>query len=200
MPKRPLRRGFKTEAEEYALEFRTELGLKGYAPLAPQKLAEHLEIPLLPLSSLRQKAPESVNFLLADGTTSFSAVTVFVGLRRIVVYNDSHSLRRQANDISHEISHAVLDHPPTPPLSELGCRNFDSVVEDEANWLGATLLVPRPAALRIARLGITPAEASTEYGVSEELMRMRLNVTGAYREVGRIQARRTAPPTVGGTY
>jgi hypothetical protein len=29
MPKRPLRRGFKAEAEEYALDFRTELGMRG---------------------------------------------------------------------------------------------------------------------------------------------------------------------------
>src|SRR5579859_3730759 len=43
-----MRRGFKKEANEIALEIRAELGLGPRAPLDPWKLAQHLLIPLIP--------------------------------------------------------------------------------------------------------------------------------------------------------
>jgi len=48
-----LRRGFKTEAEEYAEEFRTELELDIDGPLCPFRLASHLEIPVVAVSNCR---------------------------------------------------------------------------------------------------------------------------------------------------
>jgi hypothetical protein len=47
-----LRRGFKTESNERAREFRVELGLAPHAPLSPWALASHLGIPLMRLSEL----------------------------------------------------------------------------------------------------------------------------------------------------
>lgn len=190
MAKTRLRRGFKTEAEGYALDFRNELGLRDNAPLCPRRLAEHLEIPLVPLSSYRQEIPGAISILSGEEISAFSAVTVFIRSRRIIAFNDFHHPNRQASDISHELAHAILGHPPTPPLSEAGCRNFDLVLEEEANWLGQTLLIPRPAAIRVARLGLSLTDAANEYKVSEPLMRMRLHVTGAYLVVSRMQARR----------
>jgi hypothetical protein len=60
MSKPALRRGFKTEAEEYAKEFREGLDLEEDAPLCPRRLAEHLAIPLFPLSFLRNTLPKEV--------------------------------------------------------------------------------------------------------------------------------------------
>ncbi len=193
MPKPVLRRGFKTEAEDYAKEFRADLGLEEDAPLCPKRLAEHLAIPVYPLSAYRSSIPEAVSCLHGKERSAFSAATVFHGKRRAIVYNDANSPGRQANDIAHELGHGILGHPPRPPLSEAGCRNFDPILEQEANFLGPTLLVPRPAALRIAWRGMSLVEAAQEYGVSESVIKMRLNLTGALVVVSRTRARRGNP-------
>lgn len=190
MPKTVLRRGFKAEAEEYAKDFREELDLEEDAPLCPRQLAKHLEIPVYPLSIHKYTAQEAVSLLHGKERSAFSAATVFNGFRRAILYNDANTPGRQANDISHELAHGILGHPARPPLSDSGCRNFDPVLEDEAKCLGATLLVPKPAALRILWRGIPLTQAALEYGVSEAVVRMQLNLTGARFIVGRTRARR----------
>ncbi len=191
MPRALLRRGFKTDAEEYALEFRAELDLEDDAPLSPRRLAEHLAIPVYPLSLHRKNIPEAVNCLFGIERHAFSAATVFDGCRRAIIYNDGNSPNRQTSDIAHELAHGILGHPLCPLLSEEGCRNFDPELEAEADWLGPTLLVSRPAALRIAWRGLTVPQAALEYEVSEAVVQMRLNLTGALRVVNRTLARRS---------
>jgi hypothetical protein len=58
---------------------------------------------------------------------------------------------------------------------------FNARDEEEAHWLGPTLLVPGPAAHAIARKRVSIEMAAAQYGVSEELMRMRLNMSGAFK-------------------
>lgn len=195
MPKVALRRGFKSEADEIAVEFRTELGLEDDAPLCPRRLASYLAIPVLPLSDLRSAESQAVALLHGPELKAFSAGTVFNGTRRIIVYNDAHGSNRQTSDIAHELAHGILGHPPSPPLSEGGCRNFFPALEAEADWLGPALLISRPAALRIAWSGVTVAEAALEYGVSRAVIQMRLNVTGALKLVSRSQARHRFRPS-----
>lgn len=180
-----LKRGFKTDAEAIAKEIRAELGLKPRDPLDPWKLAEHLDIPVLLLSALQEDAPSAVDYLLHTDTKSFSAATVFDGRKRMIVYNDAHSRDRQASNLAHEIAHALLLHPPTPPLDEFGCRNFDGDLEDEAKWLAGALLVTEAAAVTIAFRQLSDAEAALLYSVSEPMMRYRLNVTGARKRAAR---------------
>ena len=89
-----LRRGFKSEATKLALEVRAELGLGPLDGLDLLGLAQHLEIPVVPLSSL---APDSakIHYFLSDEREAFSTLTAFDGYRRMIVHNDSHSKVRQ---------------------------------------------------------------------------------------------------------
>ena len=180
-----LRRGFKQEANEYAREFREELHLRPYEPLNPWDLAQYLEIDVMPLSSFKQAVPESVDHLMQVDRSSFSATTVFYGIKRLIIVNDAHSDSRQASDLSHELAHGILGHPPTEPFNEFGCRNFNPDLEEEANWLGPALLISEEAALSIARLAMSRADAASQYGCTQSVVRMRLNVTGAAKRVGR---------------
>ena len=52
-----------------------------------------------------------------------------------------------------------------------------------AKWLGPTLLVSEDAAPHIAKQKVPLAVAAKAYGVSEQLMSFRLNVTGASKRV-----------------
>lgn len=179
------RRGFKTEANEIARETRRELRLRDADPLDPWKLAAHLEIPVVPLSSFRTDAPRAARLFRSVDRDAFSAVTVFAGTKRMIVYNDSHSRGRQASDIAHELAHALLQHPPAPVLDHLGCRNWDGGLETEANWLAAALLISEEAALAIALNATSLEVAAARYGVSKQLLQFRLNVTGARVRVRR---------------
>jgi Zn-dependent peptidase ImmA (M78 family) len=176
------RRGFKTEANQIATEIRSELGLSQIAPLNPWALSEHLAIDVLPLSGMLDEAPSVAHFLGA-GCDTFSAITIFAGTARLIIHNDRHSKGRQSSNIAHELSHALLQHPPMPPLSDLGLRNFNKDLEDEANWLAGVLLIPERAALNIASQGLDHAVAARQYGVSPKMVQYRLNVTGAYKRV-----------------
>ncbi len=185
-----LRRGFKTEANAIAREIRRELGLRAADPLDHRALADHLGIALMPLSQLRDEAPEAVAHFARAERGAFSAMTVFHGLRRLIVYNDAHSTGRQASDITHELSHALLQHPAESALDHRGCRSWEQELEEEADWLAGALLVSEEAALEIARSGITVDSAAVSFGVSAAMVRWRMNVTGAHRRTRFIGVRR----------
>jgi hypothetical protein len=179
------RRGFKSEANATAREVRAELGLKDLDRLDPWGLAAHLEVPIIPLSDFGQDAPRALHHFTEVELEAFSAVTVFEGFRRTIVHNDAHSLGRQASDVTHEEGHALLLHPPTPALDHRGCRLWDQNIEDEAHWLAGALLLTEDAALWIARKGISTADAAQQFGISEQMVTYRLNVTGARTRVAR---------------
>ncbi|MCE9555428.1 MAG: ImmA/IrrE family metallo-endopeptidase [Planctomycetes bacterium] len=177
-----LRRGFKTEANVIAVALRHELQLEAHAPLCPWKLAEHLDIPVIKLSEVKLFEPVGVGYLLQNGRDHFSAVTIFVGRHgrtRLIFHNDSHAKTRQRANIAHEIAHAIQCH------SSSAIYDSDPEAEAEANWLGPSLLVSEEAALHIAEQDMPHAEAARMYGVSQTLLTMRLNVSGALIRVAR---------------
>lgn len=179
-----MRRGFKTEARDISREIRAELGLTMLDPLDPWILAAHLAIPVWRLSEYRALAPKAAASLAGAQQSAFSAMVAFIGHRRVVIHNDSHALTRQRSDISHELAHALLMHEPhvvrdgQPP-------HFDPAQEDEAGWLGGTLLVTEESCLAACRSNVALAEAAARMGVSEDLMRWRINATGARKRVTR---------------
>ncbi len=181
-----LRHGFKSEAEYYARELRRDLKLSPKAPLCPWKLAFHLEITAHPLSKFRSLLEKEIAYLLTKGAATFSAVTMFGGLHgtvRTIIYNDGNAKTRQAADLSHELSHAILGHPPTSLFDD------DPVHDAEAKWMGPCLLVPKEAALDILKRNLQIDVAAEEYGVSSALMKMRLQASGAMTILKRMNKR-----------
>jgi len=57
--------------------------------------------------------------------------------------------------------------------------DYDEDQETEADVLAATLLLPRVALVEILSSGMPIESAVVEFGVTSELMQMRLNTTGA---------------------
>jgi Zn-dependent peptidase ImmA (M78 family) len=178
------RRGFKTEANELTAEVRNELGLSLFDALDPHALAAWLEIPIVGLSDFLHQAP-AVRHLLEVETDVFSAVTVFAGTQRTIVHNDAHATTRQRSNLSHELAHGLLLHPPTPALDNNGCRHWNQDVEDEASWLAGALLVPEAATIAIAKGRWTTQGAASHFEVSQAMIRFRMNSTGAMRRIQR---------------
>jgi Zn-dependent peptidase ImmA (M78 family) len=184
-----LRRGFKKEANELALEVRRELSLDAADPIDVRALAKWLEIPVVSLKTLAATVPDAVHHFHVVEPKAFSALTVFDEPARLIVYNDRHSPARRASDIAHELAHALLLHAPHAALDENGCRVWAAECEEEADWLGGTLLIPDEAALMIVRQELSLADAATRYGVSRDMVTYRLNVTGARLRVARAARR-----------
>lgn len=184
-----MKRGFKAEAERISKEMRSELHLELDQRLNPKELAEHLAVPVLALSELSGAAQWSSfgpYFTNAD-QDSFSAVTIFEGYKRFIIHNDSHHPNRQSSNLTHEISHTVLEHTPAPIADKEGNRFWDSEIEEQASWLGAALLVPREAALQMILEGWLQADVANHFGVSEALCKWRIAQTGIPQQVARIK-------------
>lgn len=182
-----MRRGFKADAERIAMEIRGELDLDAGGRLDPFILSEHLAIPILTIG----QAARAVNngsfgkYFSQIDPDSFSAVTIFRGFKRLIVHNESHHPNRQASNVTHEISHTILEHEPTPIISSDGQRYWNPDVEDEANWLGAALLVPREGALQMAKDSCTVEQIAIHFGVSEVLCRWRISQCGVAQQLER---------------
>ena len=187
-----LRWGFKKESATLAAEVRAELGLGPLDRLDPRQLAHHLDIPIVPLSDLAPTCRGAL-FFLDEERETFSALTVFDGHRRMIIHNDAHSPARQNSNLAHELAHGLLLHEPRPALdAQTGCRLCNSMNEDEANWLAGELLVTREMALAVERGRLTKQHAMERLGVSAQMLRYRIGVTGATKQAARERAKRAA--------
>ena len=160
---------------------RQEMKLPPQAPLCPFALCRHLEVPVQLLSDLPQ-GPYSDYFATIRGQRAFSAVAYYEGTLARIVVNDSHSMKRIASDVAHEVAHILERHPPLP-IHVDGRRLFSLDHEEEAEWLGPALLASEEAALHayglICQREATLAELSDLCGITENIIQMRMNVVGA---------------------
>jgi Zn-dependent peptidase ImmA (M78 family) len=181
-----LRPGFKAEAEKIAHLVRAELGLGPLDALDCFALAEAWGIPVVSLGELRENGANdsSIRRLLSEDA-GFSATTVVLGTKRLIVYNPRQPPGRNASNLSHELSHLILEHGATPAIGVGGCRHWNGMQEAEADWLGATMLVPRTSALEWMLENGDLEDGARNFGVSVELFRWRVNHTGVVRQVAR---------------
>ncbi len=187
-----LPRGFKADAERRALTLRSEMGMQPIDPLPARDLAAHLRIEFRLADELVPREALEALDRLQPGC--FSACTLPGPTGPVVVTNPLNSAARQQADAMHEISHLLLRHP-TRRLERVGDLIFftcDADEEEQANDLGATLLLPRPALVAARSRGLGVAGIAETYGVSEQLARWRLNASGVTLQ---IQRRRTAKTT-----
>jgi hypothetical protein len=183
-----LRWGFKAEARATASEVRSEIDLGLLDPLDPWKLAEHLEIPVWPLHSYSEIAPDCISVLKGTCQGEFHAMIALVGRARVIVHNDGNAGTRQRSDLCHELAHALLLHEPKAAVPGEPLQ-YDAEQEEEASWLGGVLLVTDESCLRVCRDGLSLEAAATKYGVSPDLMRWRINKSGARVRVRRERRR-----------
>jgi Zn-dependent peptidase ImmA (M78 family) len=100
---------------------------------------------------------------------------------------DTHSPGRQASDITHELAHIVLGHQPATmimsPDGTLVMRSYNQKQEEEANWLGWALLLPREALLSLRRRKVAVPGIAASFGVTEILVQYRMRITGVESQI-----------------
>jgi Zn-dependent peptidase ImmA (M78 family) len=182
-------RGYKAWCERYASEKRQELGLKPAAPLNPHLLASNLGIKVLtPHDIPKLSAPAITTLLKNDDKTPscWSAVTLVVGTKTVVILNSSHSSGRQSNDLAHELAHRIRSHETRS--MEVSCEGvmliseYDKLQEAEADWLAGCLLLPREALVKIKTSQTDAEDAAQMFGVSVKMLKYRLSMTGVARQ------------------
>jgi hypothetical protein len=168
--------------------------LAAHAPLNSRDLAQHLGIPLHPLSSLDGNGVATAIRHVRANNAVLSALTIFPEWPRrcrLVIFNDGNSPARQNSDVAHELAHGLLLHEPRCAIVN-GCREYSKADEEEAAWLSGCLLVPREVALVVAMSEMPMGVAAAEYGVSAQMMTYRVNSRGARRQAEASRRRNAA--------
>lgn len=173
------------------MAIRAELSIEAHGALKARRLAEHLGVGLLTPGLIPELPVDVLEQLTQRDSHGWSAVSFAIGEMNTIIYNGNNSPGRQSSDIMHELSHVILSHEPSQVIlsvdSQLAMRTFDAKQEDEANWLGWTLLLPRPALMHCANRRLSTAQIAAEYEVSEQLVAFRSGVTGVHRQTRRRQ-------------
>lgn len=181
-----LERGFKAWCERSAIAIRAELAIESHLPLNARQLAEHLGVSLITPRELPGLPADILSQLTNVDPQGWSAVSFTIGNATTIIYNGRNSKGRQSSDIMHELSHVILNHEPSQIIlsvdGELAMRTYDGKQEDEANWLGWTLLLPRPALTHCVRMRMTMSQIAEAYEVSEQLVKFRRGMTGVDRQ------------------
>jgi hypothetical protein len=182
-----LRRGFRTWCENAAHGYRRELGLEPFAALDPRLLASNLGVKIWTPHDIPGLPPAALCQLTKTDPSSWSAVTICVADRSLIVVNDQDSPERQNNSLAHELSHIVLGHKAAQvfvsPAGQMLLSEYDRVQEEEANCLSGTLLVPRDALLNFLSLGRDHTCIAAHFVVTRDLLQMRINLTGVGKQL-----------------
>jgi len=187
------RRGYKKWADNEALRWRKELGLKKSDPLPARVLLDHLKIPYYPLDKL-EGDPVLIDSLRKTLIGHWSAVAIKGKGQWFIVHHDQHSPARQESDIMHEISHILCEHSSTSidDLNGIPLLKYNHEQEEEAKWLGGCLQLPVEALTYCLFNDITPQMISEKYTASSEMVKYRLNVSGAQRIFDRAKSKITS--------
>ena len=179
-----LRRGIQGRRRAHRGARPSDLGLGPLDRLDCFGLAEAWGIPVVSLGELREDGASDASIRrLMSPDAGFSATTVVVGPRRLIVYNPRHEPGRKASSLAHELAHVILEHEAAPAIGVGGCRHWDGRQEAEADWLGSALLVPREGALAWMLESDDIDAGASNFGVSVELFRWRINHTGVVKQV-----------------
>jgi hypothetical protein len=94
--------------------------------------------------------------------------------------------------LGHELASTTITHG-----GHLVPSTYSQDQEDEAAWLGATLLLPRPALLWMRYRGMLEEAATQHFGVSPDLLRWRIRMTGIDYQLANRPPKRPTPPLAG---
>ena len=184
-----MRRGFKSWCERATIEYRQALGIPLAAKLEPRQLAALLDVRVSTPEDLPTLPPASLMQLTETDAESWSAVTISQGNAKLVILNSGQSPARQASSLAHELAHIILNHVSEQvQLSHEGFllrTTFDKEQEEEADWLGGCLLVPREGLLRACRCPCSLPSLAARFGVSMDLIEWRLRMTGIQKQLKR---------------
>jgi hypothetical protein len=166
-------------------------GLLGVSPrqvLDPYKLAEKVGLRLVDVGVLcEQLGPEIMERVLVRDKDGWSGGVFAHPLpdgTLVCILNSTHGARRTKITLMEEVAHVYLKHRPTGltrSADGLRMRDYDKAQEEDAYGVGAAALLPWTTFFRALNAGTTISQLADDYDVSEQLVKYRIQITGAYR-------------------
>lgn len=176
------RYGFKKWSDDKAIQIRKELGLYASSPLCAFDLCKHMRIPLFVPDEIKGLSKENLSNLLGEGHGHWSAASIPVNDKFIIVHNPTHIPARQQSNLMHELAHIICEHKIPDDKNILGLsgflRNHDENQENEAEWFGACLQLPKPALIWALKKKMTILEIAEHFNASIEMVKYRINISG----------------------
>lgn len=177
-----LRHGFKSQSEKRSVEIRRKLGLREIDPLLSTDLALDMGVMLRSALEIPDLSDADLKQLTKTDPDSWSAFTLRKGNKHLIVYNTAQSTPRVNSVVMHELAHITLGHQLADVLSSdeghLIVSHYNQEQESEADWLGSTLLLPRPALLWMRKNKMTEINAAKHFKVSSSMLSWRIKMTG----------------------
>lgn len=181
-----MRRGFKADSERRSAAARQALGLAATAQLSPWQYAEHLGVLVYGADELDLE-PQHADQLLVRDPDSWSGMTLFEEGVHVVVLNSSHPQTRRTATLMHELAHIILEHVPAEvnvsPSGLVLLSDYSAEQEEEADWLGAALLLPEVALVQYRSRGMSAEAIAHLFGVSSQLCNWRCRMTGVEKRL-----------------
>lgn len=182
-----MKRGFKKWAEEKSLELRSKLSLKYHDKLSAQDLAYFLGVVLInPLELYGLSDQDKYNLFQSDNS-SWSAITIKNHSGEfIIIYNPTHSKRRNESNLMHEMAHIICEHEMERIMRTENfpwpLRDYNKSQEEEAEWLGGCLQLPRKGLVWGKSKGMNIENLADYFCASLDMVKYRLNITGIERQ------------------
>ena len=173
---------FRFKAERISLLKRQQLGIGSNEKLCAFRLAELLGVTVVTPSALNMTSKD-LHILLVKDKSAFSALVIpSKDGNFLIVHNSSHSPSRQQSNICHELAHIICEHKFSPfgVLNDfpLPMRTYDRKHENEAEYLGGCLQIPRKALVWSLDNKMNIEQIASYYGASQAMVRYRINITG----------------------
>ena len=180
-------RGFKSRSEKISARYRANLKISLEEALPVRELASMLDVIIWAPSDVHGLTPKHIKQLTNIGRDEWSAVTIEEGASKLIIINPTHSEARLANDIAHELAHLILNHEKShleiSESGELWLKAYETDQEEEADWLAASLLLPRDGLLPVYKRLRDVSKVAKVFGVSKDLAQMRINRTGIKKQL-----------------
>jgi len=176
------------EGQAHALRQRAKLGsLDRLEPAA--LIATFPGILLADLTSLAGDTHSAELSILNGESASWSAMALRIdGGPWLITWNPWHAETRARVSIMEEVAHIVLEHKPTKlvphPATGLPVRTWSPSKEKEAYGVASAALLPFAGIVQLLRRGNVEAEIAEHFGVSIQLVTMRINTTSARSAAG----------------
>lgn len=165
---------FRRRCESISSAQRARMQLRAFDPLRANDLAFCLRA-ILRCPDEMEASQEAIEHLSqAEGW--FGVILLFEPA--MILYNPNQSPARYESTIMHELAHIILCHPPGRLyLAPDGTyqRDFNSLVEAEAAYLGSCLQIPRRGFLWAVQHGMDDKEIAHHFGASLEMVNWRRN-------------------------
>ncbi|GAB4038919.1 ImmA/IrrE family metallo-endopeptidase [Spirosoma jeollabukense] len=174
MPTNSLSFAFRQRCEAIATEQRYLLNKLAFDPLPAIDLVNMLGIRV---QSTEQTGVDGAVLIELMDAQNWSAM-LFGANPPMIIYRPDHSLARRESDLMHELAHVLLKHPYGRYNAITSTISKNSQHEQEADYLGSCLQIPRRAMQWAAQLGLTIDQTASHFGASTQMVEWRIRMTG----------------------